>query len=38
MRLWHQDLIPFLPSVKDYKGCSNQLGGQLCRSRRKLII
>jgi len=28
MRLWHQELIPFLPSVKDYKGCSNQLGGQ----------
>ena len=28
MRLWHQDLIPLLPSVKDYKGCSNQLGGQ----------
>lgn len=28
MRLWHTDLIPYLPSVKDYKGCSNQLGGQ----------
>jgi uncharacterized protein (TIGR02328 family) len=28
MRLWHQFLIPHLPSVKDYKGCSNQLGGQ----------
>ncbi|WP_202865951.1 pyrimidine dimer DNA glycosylase/endonuclease V [Paenibacillus contaminans] len=28
MRLWHQELIPYLPSVKDYKGCSNQLGGQ----------
>lgn len=28
MRLWHQDLIQKLPSVKDYKGCSNQLGGQ----------
>ena len=28
MRLWHIDLIPYLPSVKDYKGCSNQLGGQ----------
>ncbi|NRF93308.1 hypothetical protein HQN89_20270 [Paenibacillus frigoriresistens] len=28
MRLWHQYLIPHLPSVKDYKGCSNQLGGQ----------
>ncbi|MDF2723709.1 MAG: hypothetical protein K0Q59_3384 [Paenibacillus sp.] len=28
MRLWHQQLIPLLPSVKDYKGSSNQLGGQ----------
>lgn len=28
MRLWHQNLISSLPSVKDYKGCSNQLGGQ----------
>ena len=28
MRLWHIDLIPKLPSCKDYKGCSNQLGGQ----------
>ncbi|MEF2244415.1 pyrimidine dimer DNA glycosylase/endonuclease V [Paenibacillus sp. IITD108] len=28
MRLWHQSLIKHLPSVKDYKGCSNQLGGQ----------
>lgn len=28
MRLWHQSLIPHLPSVKDFKGCSNQLGGQ----------
>ena len=28
MRLWHQSLIEHLPSVKDYKGCSNQLGGQ----------
>lgn len=28
MRLWHQNLISQLPSVKDYKGCSNQLGGQ----------
>ena len=28
MRLWHTDLISYLPSVKDYKGCSNQLGGQ----------
>jgi uncharacterized protein (TIGR02328 family) len=28
MRLWHIDLISKLPSCKDYKGCSNQLGGQ----------
>ncbi|WP_010499929.1 pyrimidine dimer DNA glycosylase/endonuclease V [Paenibacillus elgii] len=28
MRLWHQQLIPYLPSVKDYKGSPNQLGGQ----------
>jgi uncharacterized protein (TIGR02328 family) len=28
MRLWHQDLISLLPSKKDYKGCTNQLGGQ----------
>jgi uncharacterized protein (TIGR02328 family) len=28
MRLWHQDLISKLPSKKDYKGCTNQLGGQ----------
>lgn len=28
MRLWHQNMINKLPSVKDYKGCSNQLGGQ----------
>jgi len=28
MRLWHQSLIKHLPSVKDYKGCPNQLGGQ----------
>jgi uncharacterized protein (TIGR02328 family) len=28
MRLWSQQLINKLPSVKDYKGCSNQLGGQ----------
>jgi uncharacterized protein (TIGR02328 family) len=28
MRLWSQDLIKHLPSKKDYKGCSNQLGGQ----------
>jgi uncharacterized protein (TIGR02328 family) len=28
MRLWHQHLLHVLPSVKDYKGCSNQLGGQ----------
>lgn len=28
MRLWHVKLIPKLPSKKDYKGCTNQLGGQ----------
>jgi uncharacterized protein (TIGR02328 family) len=28
MRLWHQELISKLPSKKDYKGCTNQLGGQ----------
>ena len=28
IRLWHQDLISKLPSKKDYKGCTNQLGGQ----------
>lgn len=28
MRLWHQKLIKYLPSKKDFKGCSNQLGGQ----------
>lgn len=28
MRLWHQELLSKLPSVKDYKGCTNQLGGQ----------
>lgn len=28
MRLWHQQLISKLPSKKDYKGCTNQLGGQ----------
>lgn len=28
MRLWHQALISKLPSKKDYKGCTNQLGGQ----------
>jgi uncharacterized protein (TIGR02328 family) len=28
MRLWSQQLISKLPSKKDYKGCSNQLGGQ----------
>lgn len=28
IRLWAQDLIPHLPSKKDYKGCTNQLGGQ----------
>jgi uncharacterized protein (TIGR02328 family) len=28
MRLWHQDLIKLLPSKKDYKGSTNQLGGQ----------
>ena len=28
MRLWSQQLISKLPSVKDYKGSSNQLGGQ----------
>jgi len=28
MRLWHIDLIPKLPSKLDYKGCTNQLGGQ----------
>lgn len=28
MRLWHQDLLSKLPSKKDYKGCTNQLGGQ----------
>ena len=28
IRLWAQDLISYLPSKKDYKGCSNQLGGQ----------
>lgn len=28
MRLWHQSLLKDLPSAKDYKGCSNQLGGQ----------
>lgn len=28
MRLWSQQLIPLLPSKKDYKGCTNQLGGQ----------
>lgn len=28
IRLWHQSLISNLPSKKDYKGCSNQLGGQ----------
>lgn len=28
MRIWHQSLIPHLPSVKDFKGSSNQLGGQ----------
>ncbi|MFD2116714.1 pyrimidine dimer DNA glycosylase/endonuclease V [Paenibacillus yanchengensis] len=28
MRIWHQSLIQHLPSVKDFKGSSNQLGGQ----------
>jgi len=28
MRLWHTDIIKYLPSKLDYKGCTNQLGGQ----------
>jgi uncharacterized protein (TIGR02328 family) len=28
MRLWHTELIKKLPSKLDYKGCTNQLGGQ----------
>jgi hypothetical protein len=33
MRLWSQQLIPYLPSKLDYKGSPNQLGGQHCEIR-----
>ncbi|OGO82604.1 MAG: hypothetical protein A2Y18_07450 [Clostridiales bacterium GWD2_32_19] len=38
MRLWHADLITYLPSVKDFKGASNQLGGQHTEVRMILAI
>lgn len=38
MRIWHQNLIKHLPSKKDYKGCSNQLGGQHTEIRMMLAV
>jgi uncharacterized protein (TIGR02328 family) len=38
MRLWHQSIIKNLPSKKDFKGCSNQLGGQHTEIRMILAL